>query len=240
MKAAKHSVADASPRPFTEGVARASAETAFEAARATIGGLHRLEPVHVTRRLVVFLLLLAALAGVCALTWSIAWQRGLDTLRQNAAARVDRTTAELKSTLDRYEYLPYLLSRHPFVQEVLADPNPRFAARADRYLADLNTHARATATYIIQSNGRCVAASNWNGPDSFVGAEYLFRPYFVDALAYPQRLMVSAPYLSATGTGLCVTLSIFISYRGEPLVFGADLDWERLATSAAGLLPPSA
>ena len=66
------------------------------------------------------------------------------------------------------------------------------------------------------------------------------RPYFVDALAYPQRLMVSAPYLSATGTGLCVTLSIFINYRGDPLVFGADLDWERLAASAAGLLPPSA
>jgi two-component system, NtrC family, C4-dicarboxylate transport sensor histidine kinase DctB len=182
MKAAKHSVADASPRPFTEQGAKASSEAAFEAARATIGGLHRLEPVHVTRRLLVFLLLLAALAGVCALTWSIAWQRGLDALRQNAAARVDRTTAELKSTLDRYEYLPYLLSRHPFVQEVLADPNPRFAARADRYLADLNTRARATATYIIQANGRCVAASNWDGPDSFVGAEYLFRPYFVDAV----------------------------------------------------------
>ncbi|MDB5788805.1 EAL domain-containing protein [Caballeronia mineralivorans] len=66
------------------------------------------------------------------------------------------------------------------------------------------------------------------------------RPYFVDALAQPQRLMVSAPYLSATGAGLCVTLSIFINYRGEPLVFGADLNWERLAAPALGLLPPSA
>jgi EAL domain-containing protein (putative c-di-GMP-specific phosphodiesterase class I) len=66
------------------------------------------------------------------------------------------------------------------------------------------------------------------------------RPYFVDALAQPQRLMVSAPYLSATGAGLCVTLSIFINYRGEPLVFGADLNWERLAAPAVGLLPPSA
>src|SRR4051812_34351455 len=133
MKAAKHSLADASPRALTEA--------SFEAARATIGGSQRLEPVHVTRRLLVFIVLLAALCGVCALTWSIAWQRGLDDLRQNAATRVDRTTAELKSTLDRYEYLPYLLSRHPFVQEVLADPNPRYAARADRYLEDLNTHA---------------------------------------------------------------------------------------------------
>ena len=66
------------------------------------------------------------------------------------------------------------------------------------------------------------------------------RPYFVDALAQPQRLIVSTPYLSATGTGLCVTLSIFINYRGESLVLGADLNWERLAATAAGLLPPSA
>ncbi|HEV7835285.1 MAG TPA: EAL domain-containing protein [Caballeronia sp.] len=66
------------------------------------------------------------------------------------------------------------------------------------------------------------------------------RPYFVDALAHPQQLMVSAPYLSATGTGLCVTLSVFINYRGDPIVFGADLDWERLAASATGLLSPSA
>jgi len=46
MKAAKHSVADASPRPFTGVSAKASTEasfeTAFEAAHATIGGPHRL------------------------------------------------------------------------------------------------------------------------------------------------------------------------------------------------------
>jgi EAL domain-containing protein (putative c-di-GMP-specific phosphodiesterase class I) len=65
------------------------------------------------------------------------------------------------------------------------------------------------------------------------------RPYFVDALAQPQRVIVSTPYLSATGTGLCVTLSIFIHFRGEPLMLGADLDWARLAAPAAELLPPS-
>ena len=134
------------------------------------------------RRVLVFLVLLAVLVGACALTWNIAWQRGLDELRLSAATRVDRTTTALKSTLDRYEYLPYLLSRHPYVQDVLTDPNPAFVDRANRYLEDLNSHAHATVTYIIQANGRCVAASNWKGPDSFVGVEYLFRPYFIDAV----------------------------------------------------------
>lgn len=135
-----------------------------------------------TRRIFVIFALIALLTACCALTWHVAWQRGIDELRRNAAARVDRTTSTLKSTLDRYEYLPYLLSRHPFVQDVLAAPDARNVDRANRYLEDLNRRSHATATYLIRANGFCVAASNWQGPDSFVGVEYHFRPYFVDAL----------------------------------------------------------
>nr|WP_244814562.1 ATP-binding protein [Caballeronia sp. Lep1P3] len=140
------------------------------------------ESAQVTRRILVFFALAALFAGCCALTWHIAWQRGIDELRRNAAARVDRTTSTLKSTLDRYEYLPYLLSRHPFVQDVLVTPDARNVDRANRYLEDLNRRAHATATYLIRANGLCVAASNWRGPDSFIGVEYRFRPYFVDAV----------------------------------------------------------
>ncbi|MFM0135907.1 ATP-binding protein [Caballeronia grimmiae] len=143
---------------------------------------HSRESVQVTRRILVFFALLALLTACCALTWHVAWQRGIDELRRNAAARVDRTTSTLKSTLDRYEYLPYLLSRHPFVQDVLAAPDARNVDRANRYLEDLNRRSHATATYLIRADGFCVAASNWRGPDSFVGVEYHFRPYFVDAM----------------------------------------------------------
>ncbi len=135
-----------------------------------------------TRRLIVVFALLATLAAACALTWSITWQRGAAELRRNAAVRADRTTNALKSTLERYESLPYLLSEHPLVQDVLADPTPDGVARANRYLEDVNRHARATQTYIIRADGLCVAASNWKQPDSFVGVQYLFRPYFVDAV----------------------------------------------------------
>jgi EAL domain-containing protein (putative c-di-GMP-specific phosphodiesterase class I) len=65
------------------------------------------------------------------------------------------------------------------------------------------------------------------------------RPYFVDALAQPQQVIVSTPYLSASGTSLCVTLSISIDYRGQSIVFGADLDWSRLAAPATDILQAS-
>ncbi|OXH92102.1 two-component sensor histidine kinase, partial [Burkholderia multivorans] len=108
---------------------------------------------------------------------------GVAELQRNAAVRVDRTTNALKSTLDRYESLPYLLGSHPYVQELLAAPKRAdYVARTNRYLEDLNEHAHATVTYVIGADGLCVAASNWRAPDSFVGIEYRFRPYFIDAM----------------------------------------------------------
>ncbi|AYZ66429.1 sensor histidine kinase [Burkholderia multivorans] len=149
----------------------------------TIDDPHRQEAVTVKRRLLVLVALAAVLAAACALTWTVTWQRGVGELQRNAAVRVDRTTNALKSTLDRYESLPYLLGSHPYVQELLAEPKRAdYAARANRYLEDLNQHAHATVTYLVGADGLCVAASNWRAPDSFIGIEYRFRPYFIDAM----------------------------------------------------------
>ncbi|QQJ96824.1 sensor histidine kinase [Burkholderia ambifaria] len=149
----------------------------------TIGDPHRQEVTSVKRRLLILVVLAVALAAACALTWTITWRRGVAELQRNAAVRVDRTTNALKSTLDRYESLPYLLGSHPYVQDLLAEPKRAdFTGRANRYLEDLNEHAHATVTYVVGADGLCVAASNWRAPDSFVGIEYRFRPYFLDAM----------------------------------------------------------
>lgn len=58
------------------------------------------------------------------------------------------------------------------------------------------------------------------------------RPYFVDAHAKPQQVVTSAPYLSVTGTSLCVTLTVAMQRAGKPVVIGADLDWRRLSQAA--------
>jgi two-component system, NtrC family, C4-dicarboxylate transport sensor histidine kinase DctB len=174
MNAAKPQSTSASPRAFSG----AYPEGAYD----TMTDSHPRESVHVTRRILVFFALFAALVACCALTWQVAWRSGIDELRLNAAARVDRTTNTLKSTLDRYEYLPYLISRHPVVQDALDHPDAANVARANRYLEDLTERAHATVTYLIRANGIAVAASNWNAADSFVGVDYNFRPYFIDAM----------------------------------------------------------
>ena len=160
----------------------AVAQAAAAPPYATMSDPHRPDFANVTRRLLILFALAAGLAAACWLTYSLAWKSGVDTLRRNAAVRAERTASALKSTLERYELLPYLLAEHPIVQDVLIDPNPANVKRANLYLEDLNLHAHATVTYIISLDGYCVAASNWRGPGSFVGAGYQFRPYFVDAV----------------------------------------------------------
>ncbi|WP_245932845.1 EAL domain-containing protein [Caballeronia novacaledonica] len=61
------------------------------------------------------------------------------------------------------------------------------------------------------------------------------RPYFVDAHAKPQQVVTSAPYLSVTGTSLCVTLTIATQRAAKPVVIGADLDWRKLTEAATAI-----
>ncbi|WP_019936424.1 ATP-binding protein [Bordetella sp. FB-8] len=141
-----------------------------------------MESCLVTRYLPILYVLAAGLVAVCVLTWTLAWARSVDTLRRDAAVRGDRTTAALKSVLERYESLPYIVGVNPLVQNVLANPMPARIDKVNRYLEDVNRHAHATATYITDAKGNCIAASNWHDADSFVGAQFRFRPYVVDAV----------------------------------------------------------
>lgn len=119
----------------------------------------------------------------CWLTYALSWQRGVADLRVNAGARVERYAGSLRSTVDRYEFLPYLLSLHPYVHDLLLHPEDRAVVqRANDYLFDVNQRAKASAAYVIDANGLALAASNWRETATFVGQEYRFRPYFIDAI----------------------------------------------------------
>ncbi len=57
------------------------------------------------------------------------------------------------------------------------------AQDANLYLEQVNDQSGAAALYILDRSGETVASSNWNTPDSFVGEDYSFRPYFNQSLS---------------------------------------------------------
>lgn len=123
-------------------------------------------------------------AGAWA-TYRYTVQVEINAMRQSAAHRLDVYESALTSELTRYDYLPTLLSLNADVIAMLRDPaNQALVARVNRYLEAVNDDARSSALYVMDTRGNTLAASNWNQTATFVGSNFSFRPYFIDAMRH--------------------------------------------------------
>ncbi|MDP5293614.1 ATP-binding protein [Oceanimonas sp. CHS3-5] len=128
------------------------------------------------------LLLLGTLLVTTGLFWH-AREQGLAQIRQDAEASLGRYIINLRHQLARHRDLPRLLAAQQQLKALLTDPhNPRKTDAANRYLSWVNAIMGATDSYLINSNGLTLAASNWDQPLPFIGNDYSFRPYFQQAM----------------------------------------------------------
>ena len=129
--------------------------------------------------LVVAALLPFALARTAAFAESAARAE----IRDQARRVLDLTRANLASEIRRHEAVPQLLARDQAVARFLASERHRGDVGAmNRRLQALNAVSGADVTYLMDTNGLTVAASNWNGETPFVGRNFAFRPYFSEAM----------------------------------------------------------
>ena len=105
-----------------------------------------------------------------------------ESLRETGQARLDLYESTLQAGIDRYVYLPYVLSANEHVRRMLEAPEDGAAVvRANGFLQALNREAGSSALYIMSAEGLTRASSTWNADVTFVGQNYAFRPYFQDA-----------------------------------------------------------
>lgn len=104
---------------------------------------------------------------------------------QDAGQRQLRIIAlDLQSILDKFEIMPYALGELADVDEVLAHPDdPAAAQRLNLRLQAIQQQSKVLAIYMMDDQGRTLAASNWQEKTSFVGRDFGYRPYFSEALA---------------------------------------------------------
>ncbi len=98
---------------------------------------------------------------------------------QKQEARVSLYRSTLVNALERYQFLPFILSKDPFV----------IAGATGKDLPGLNLRLKTfvkqqglEAIYLMNKEGVTVAASNFDKPLNFIGQNYSFRPYFKTAL----------------------------------------------------------
>lgn len=101
--------------------------------------------------------------------------------RAAATSQAAILAAGLESELNKFSLVPRVLAVDPEVAGLLGGKSAASAV-LNRRLAALARQTNAAAIYLMDANGRTIASSNWDRPDSFIGSNYGFRDYFSGAL----------------------------------------------------------
>jgi two-component system C4-dicarboxylate transport sensor histidine kinase DctB len=123
------------------------------------------------------ILLLVSASGYGA--FKVSEKMGIERLGNTMLARFDVYAASLEAELSKYEYLPDIAELNEDVVALLRSPtSPQLRDTVNHYLQQVNALARTSAFYVLDPGGMTIASSNFDQPDSFVGMELSFRPYF--------------------------------------------------------------
>lgn len=112
------------------------------------------------------------------------WSRNtaLEQLHQLANDDLKVNIAYMRSQIDNIFTMARMVSTDERVLDLLKQPQDRQkAAMVNRFLARFND-AAGTLAYILDTQGVVIASGNWAAPQSFIGNNYSFRPYFKTAL----------------------------------------------------------
>ena len=122
-------------------------------------------------------------AGACGYEYGerVAFQ----SLQASEGHKLDLYVDSLQGELARFSFLPSVIAQNADIIGLMTqNAGGRTSADAiNRYLEKVNNAAHATASYLIDRNGKTIAASNWRDENSFVGMDFSYRPYFKSANA---------------------------------------------------------
>ncbi len=122
------------------------------------------------------LILMAAVYGVAA-------RHGAAEVLARGGQQLQLMAPELESALEKFETLPYVLALQDNVAAVLARPDDAaLVAGLNRNLQAIQQQSHVGAIYLMDRDGKTLAASNWHLPRTFIGMNFKFRPYFRDAI----------------------------------------------------------
>ncbi|MGR9176842.1 ATP-binding protein [Rhizobium leguminosarum] len=127
---------------------------------------------------------LAFLAVVASLWTSgeIGQHRAEAALEEQARMDVTLNAALLRTVLEKYRALPFVLSQDTALAAALVGNDAGTFERLSQKLEMLAAGTKAAVIYVIDKDGIAVSASNWREPTSFVGNDYRFREYFQGAV----------------------------------------------------------
>nr|WP_307233445.1 sensor histidine kinase [Pararhizobium capsulatum] len=112
----------------------------------------------------------------------LATRNYMDEASLQASSALRLAVSALSGHLSRYEPLPALIADHDDIKSLIERPgDAELRAAANIYLKEINTLLESSDIYVMTLDGETIAASNYDGPASFVGQNFSYRPYFQEA-----------------------------------------------------------
>ncbi|WEM44882.1 ATP-binding protein (plasmid) [Photobacterium sp. DA100] len=134
--------------------------------------------------------LLTGIIGAMLIGWLTFLQ-----IQQHLSDKINTDVTQLGTKIDaqleRYSQLPAVLASDPRLLaplQAMSDtssvpPMAESFLSINQLLAQWNQTLGADTLYLIDMAGTTLASSNWQQPDSFVGQNFSYRPYFQQAAA---------------------------------------------------------
>lgn len=97
--------------------------------------------------------------------YRISESAGIRALAENGERQLELHARTVESEISKYTYLPSLLELERSVSHLLTDPTPYRRNQVNAYLEGLNRRAGSRAVYLLDTNGRVLATSNWSDPE---------------------------------------------------------------------------
>ncbi|GGA86655.1 two-component sensor histidine kinase [Brucella endophytica] len=133
------------------------------------------------------LAVLIALLSASAVWWAAKlWTQNdaLTRLTQDTILIARQQTRLVDSELAKFRLLPVVLKEYSDLQDVLSAGSPDPTKRLNGKLELLARQVGSPIIYVIARDGTAIASSNAGTPESFVGRNYSFRPYFQAAVRH--------------------------------------------------------
>lgn len=143
----------------------------------------RIDLARPQRKRVTAILIIVTIAMIVSLFFAAtSYFRSEETTE--AANRLSLYTRSLNDTLERFQYLPFVLSQDPLVASGVAlAASANTTSELNVRLAEFASVSNLEAIYLMNLSGSVIASSNYGLPQSFMGQNYAFRPYFQNALS---------------------------------------------------------
>jgi two-component system, NtrC family, C4-dicarboxylate transport sensor histidine kinase DctB len=116
-------------------------------------------------------------------SYVLSWRSGIDQLTAQNQQQLEQFVGHLESQLARFQFIPELIAKNQLLIEALNEPeNSARMNLVNHFLEEVNTITGASDTYLMDDRGMTLAASNWQEKPTFVGRNFSFRPYFIEAM----------------------------------------------------------